>query len=62
MDSISTLIKELRPSQARRRGFESLHPLQPANLASNSWPSPPTSDRIGTNFVKKSACFGKKGG
>jgi hypothetical protein len=27
MDNISNLIKELRPSQARRRGFESHHPL-----------------------------------
>ena len=30
MDNRSTIIKELRPSQARRRGFESHHPLHKA--------------------------------
>ena len=30
MDNLSTLFEELRPSQARRRGFKALHPLHKA--------------------------------
>jgi hypothetical protein len=36
MYNFNEILEELRPSQARRRGFESHHPLHSTKLASKS--------------------------